>query len=421
MNDAPPRGIRSAAIAPFGSQADPFAREAEAEHAREVVAGYGSGDIFALFDDARSGGGTLLFDQPLEIFSAGTHNEIRTLLDWMRNSLAQGRWCAGYLSYEAAFGLERRLASLIRSDHNGPLGWFASFEAPIGLSGDTLIQSLPNDGPNMFSPIPLIARKDYIRSVSRVLDFIRQGDIYQLNLTFQAALGKCPNPLATYRAIRSKQMAGYSGILAMGNMTHLSFSPELFFAIRNGIIQARPMKGTAARHRDPQRDAEAKHFLRNDPKNRAENLMIVDLMRNDLARISRAGSVHVADLFYVESYPTVHQMTSTITATLKPETDTITVLEALFPCGSITGAPKIRAMELIGALETMPRGAYTGSFGWIAPNGDAQFNVAIRTVTVDEASEARIGLGSGLVAESEPEAEWLECLQKSRFLSDWRG
>jgi len=273
----------------------------------------------------------------------------------------------------------------------------------------------------MFSPIPLIARKDYIRSVSRVLDFIRQGDIYQLNLTFQAALGKCPNPLATYRAIRSKQMAGYSGILAMGNMTHLSFSPELFFAIRNGIIQARPMKGTAARHRDPQRDAEAKHFLRNDPKNRAENLMIVDLMRNDLARISRAGSVHVADLFYVESYPTVHQMTSTITATLKPETDTITVLEALFPCGSITGAPKIRAMELIGALETMPRGAYTGSFGWIAPNGDAQFNVAIRTVTVDEASEARIGLGSGLVAESEPEAEWLECLQKSRFLSDWRG
>ena len=197
----------------------------------------------------------------------------------------------------------------------------------------------------------------------------------------------------------------------------LSFSPELFFAQRGRRLIARPMKGTSARGRDAATDTAAKAALAADPKQRAENLMIVDLMRNDLSRIAAQGSVAVPALFRVETYPTIHQMVSDVTATVRPDIGIGGILSALFPCGSITGAPKISAMRVIDRLEPEARGAYTGSIGFFAP-GEAAFNVAIRTCALRDGDAcATLGLGSGIVADSVAAAEWQECLAKGRFIS----
>jgi len=207
-------------------------------------------------------------------------------------------------------------------------------------------------------------------------------------------------------------------VIRTGDHALLSFSPELFFTQVRGQLTARPMKGTAVRDADPQRDADLARWLAADPKQRAENLMIVDLLRNDLSRVSRAGSVIVPDLFKVESFPTVHQLVSTVRARILPGLSPVDVLRILFPCGSITGAPKVRAMEIIDAVEPHARGVYTGTMGWIDPEGDAAFNVAIRTLCVEEGSGVgRLGLGSGVVADSQVDSEWAECLAKGRFLA----
>jgi len=201
----------------------------------------------------------------------------------------------------------------------------------------------------------------------------------------------------------------------------LSLSPELFFALKDGRITTKPMKGTAERAGDPAEDARRIAHLQKDAKQRAENLMIVDLLRNDVSRVAQAGSVAVPDLFHVESYPTVHQMISTVTAQLAPGKTVADLLRAIYPCGSITGAPKIRAMEIIGDVEPEPRGIYTGSIGRIDANGDAAFNVAIRTLHLPkDATVATLGLGGGIVADSQVDEEWAECLAKGRFVADPR-
>ncbi len=209
-----------------------------------------------------------------------------------------------------------------------------------------------------------------------------------------------------------------SGALIRHDGRHiLCFSPERFFDLANGLVETLPMKGTAPRHPDPATDAALAAQLLADPKQRAENLMIVDLLRNDLSRICEPGSVKVPSLFTVESYPTVHQMTSRVTGRLNPGMDAIDALAALFPCGSVTGAPKIRAMQVIAEIEARERGIYTGSIGSIDPDGNARFNVAIRTISLEkDADTAVMGIGSGIVADSVPAAEWMECLDKARFL-----
>jgi aminodeoxychorismate synthase component I len=258
----------------------------------------------------------------------------------------------------------------------------------------------------------------YRVAFDRVQAYIRAGDIYQVNLTFPCATRFTGDVMALYAAIRPRQRAGYGGIIRTGAQNILSFSPELFFTNVRGQLTARPMKGTARRAVDPARDAALAEQLETDAKQRAENLMIVDLLRNDLSRVARAGTVTVPDLFHVETYPTVHQMVSTIRARLLPGLGPIDILRVLFPCGSITGAPKVRAMEIIDAVEAFPRDVYTGAMGWIDPNGDAAFNVAIRTIWVEEgSSEGRLGLGSGIIADSDAASEWAECLAKGRFLT----
>jgi para-aminobenzoate synthetase/4-amino-4-deoxychorismate lyase len=229
-------------------------------------------------------------------------------------------------------------------------------------------------------------------------------------------------PLAAYARLREQSRSGWGGIVRHPNGWLLSLSPEQFLTLRAGVVEAKPMKGTAARCSDRQADLAAIEQLRNDPKQRAENLMIVDLLRNDLARIAETGSVEVPALFEVESFPTVHQMVSRITARLRDGFDAVDVLRTIFPCGSITGAPKISAMQRLTELEPEPRGAYTGAMGWIEPGGDAAFNVLIRTLELaNGAGVARLGLGSGLVVDSIGEDEWAECLLKGDFVTRAAG
>jgi para-aminobenzoate synthetase / 4-amino-4-deoxychorismate lyase len=369
---------------------------------------------FVLLDDARPGGAAArLYVDPVEIVRADTPEEVGSALQALRAARARGFDAAGYLRYEAAAALEPRLGHLAGP---GPLLWFGLFR---GYREVDPCAVLPDPaGAWAGAPRPVIERRVYADRFARVAELIEAGDIYQANLTFRAEVATMGAPGAVYALLRSRAAAGYGALIATGDEWLLSFSPELFFALDAGTFSARPMKGTAVRDMDPAQDAANAEALRTDPKQRAENLMIVDLLRNDLSRVARPGSVTVPQLFHVEHYPTVHQMVSEITATLDPEHDAIDALAALFPCGSITGAPKLRAMEIIAGTEDAPRGIYTGAIGRLDANGDAMFNVAIRTLTLARGdSTALLGLGSGVVADSDPEQEWQECLAKGAFVT----
>ncbi len=375
---------------------------------------------FVLLDDARPGGSDArLYTAPVRVIVAHRPDDVAPALAALDAARAEGLHAAGYIAYEAGHALEPRLGALSGSNADAPLLWFGLFETVEQLPPDAIAARLPDPaGAWVGRPAPRISRSDYDAAFARVHDWIEAGDIYQANLTFRAAVRVIGDPLAVYAAIRSRAAAGYGGIVWTGSDWLLSFSPELFFALRQGELIARPMKGTTPRGATPEADEAARVELAQDEKQRAENLMIVDLMRNDLTRIAAPGSVSVPELFKVETYPTLHTMVSTIAAKLAPEIGPGQALAAIFPCGSVTGAPKIRAMQVIAAVEPDARGAYTGSIGRIDPDGDAAFNVAIRTLHLrDGASDASIGLGSGVVADSRAGEEWDECLAKGAFLT----
>ncbi len=272
-----------------------------------------------------------------------------------------------------------------------------------------ILGALGDGSPGSARCVPAIDEAGYARRVADILALIAAGEIYQANLTFAAEVAVRGHPVHLYRRLRAAAAAPFGALIHTGTAWVLSLSPELFFSLDAGRLTARPMKGTAARGGTRAADDAAAAALAADPKNRAENLMIVDLLRNDLARVAEPGSVAVPALFAVERYPTLLQMTSTITATTTASP--VDVLRAIFPCGSITGAPKIRAMAAIAAVEAAPRGLYTGAIGFVA-GGDASFNVAIRTLVIDRRGRARIGLGAGIVADSDAAAEWRECLSQ---------
>jgi para-aminobenzoate synthetase / 4-amino-4-deoxychorismate lyase len=251
-----------------------------------------------------------------------------------------------------------------------------------------------------------------------VQEKIRAGDIYQLNLTFKARFRLSGSPLTFFLDLRQKQHVAYGGIVDTGKVTVLSASPEVFIEREGRTISTRPMKGTAPRAGTMEADSLARRQLAEDVKQRAENLMIVDLMRNDIGRIAEIGSVSVTDLFTVETFQTLHQMTSGVRATLKEGVGIAELLKGIFPPGSVTGAPKIRAMELIASLETEPRGVYCGAIGHISPQGRALFNVAIRTAVVFRDAAGEMGIGSGVVFDSQGPKEYDECLLKMKFLTD---
>ena len=385
----------------------------------------GPTEAFVLFDDARerNAAPARLYRDPVSIIAAYRLEEVQPALDRIAEAGEAGLHAAGYMSYEAGLALEDRLVPLARRHHirpgSAPLLWFGLFDGLRFIKPEAVQALLPDPSGVRIEPLqPLIQEDAYYAAFDRVQEYIRAGDIYQVNLTFPCATRFHGDLMALYGAVRPRQRAGYGGVIRTGSHDILSFSPELFFTCVRGQLTARPMKGTAVRSADAHRDVMLARELESDPKQRAENLMIVDLLRNDLSRVSRAGTVTVPDLFHVESYPTVHQMVSTIRARLLPGLSPVDVLRVLFPCGSITGAPKVRAMEIIGEVEPFPRGVYTGAVGWIDPDGDAAFNVAIRTICVEEGRpEGLLGLGSGIIADSDAASEWAECLAKGRFLA----
>jgi para-aminobenzoate synthetase/4-amino-4-deoxychorismate lyase len=381
---------------------------------------------FVLLDDARTEGAgpARLYARPVRAVEARQLDAVASCLEELAGAAAAGLHAAGFMGYELGYCLEERLVGLHRPDGTDdlPLLWFGLFEDCRLIPAAEVTALLPNPaGAFAGPPCPLIERAAYEAALARVQEHIAAGDLYQANFTFQAEVRVAGSPAALYAAIRGRAAAGHGGLAFTGRDWLLSFSPELFFTLEGGQVTTRPMKGTAARGATPEDDRAAVEALLADPKQRAENLMIVDLLRNDLSRVARPESVKVPALFEAETYPTLHQMTSTVTARLEEGVDPVRLIEAIFPCGSITGAPKIRAMELLAGLEAEPRGVYTGALGWIAPDGDAAFNVAIRTLTMRAGDgRARIGLGSGIVADSQVGDEWRECLAKGAFVEDRR-
>jgi len=364
---------------------------------------------FVLLDDAR--GRARLFTGIAEVIAAVRPAEVAAALARLG---AAGGERAGFVAYEAAHALEPALGPPPRGGDGLPLVWFGRFDTATTVDAVDLLDDLAQHDATLGEIVPGIDEAAFTAKVGDVLGILAAGDAYQVNLTFPATVAVTGHPLALYRRLRAAAAAPYGAVVHTGSAWVLSFSPELFFALAGGQVTARPMKGTALRGSTVAADDAAAAALAADPKNRAENLMIVDLLRNDLARIAEPGSVAVPALFVVERYPTLLQMTSTITATTR--VDAVAALTALFPCGSITGAPKIAAMRAIGTIEGAARGVYTGTIGAIAANGDATFNVSIRTLVLGRPGEARIGLGAGIVADSVAADEWRECLSKGAFL-----
>ncbi|MEX0275971.1 MAG: aminodeoxychorismate synthase component I [Ruegeria sp.] len=360
------------------------------------------------FDQGPAGRGTR-FDRPSRIIRADRADEVPQALAALDAARADGSWLAGYASYELGYVLEPRLAKLLPEGRRLPLLCFGVYDAPdrVGLSKDL-------GEVTGFQPRWDEARyEDAFRSVHEA---IGAGDIYQANLTFPIDLTGSGDSAALYAALAAGQPVGHGALVQQDGLPDLlSRSPELFFRTdADGGIETRPMKGTQPRSEDPDEDARLRSFLASDAKNRAENLMIVDLLRNDISRVALAGSVRVPELFKVETYATVHQMVSLVQAQLHLGVGLSDILTALFPCGSITGAPKIRAMEILSELEPWPRDIYCGTIGWAAPDGRSEFNVAIRTLMV-EGDSATLNVGGGVVWDSTAQSEYEEALWKARF------
>jgi para-aminobenzoate synthetase/4-amino-4-deoxychorismate lyase len=388
---------------------------------------------FVLLDDAGAAGAAdaRLYRDPVEIVVARRAEEVEPALERIEALRREGRHLAGYMAFEAGLAIEPRLSGLLpsRSGAAGPLVWFgvfAGYETIGAASVPAWLAEAAAGAEAAIGPLgPQVTLGEYERAFAFLKDAIEAGDIYQANLTFPLAGPWRGDPLALYAAIRPAAAAGYGAVVHDGSHWLLSFSPELFFSLQDGAVRVKPMKGTRPRGRDEEEDRRLRGELAASAKDRAENLMIVDLMRNDLSRVACPGSVRVEDPFTIESYPTVHQMVSTVRAELAPGKGAMDLLRALFPCGSITGAPKIRAMELIARAEHHVRGPYCGSIGRIEPSGDAAFNVAIRTLrlTLGEngGGHAVLGVGSAVVADSQALPEWRECLVKGGFVRESAG
>lgn len=386
---------------------------------------------FVLLDDARAGdeGRARLYTDPREIIIARRPDEVAPALARIEAKIAQGYACAGHIGYEAGLALEPRLAPLAaaRSGADGPLVWMGAFDGWQDMAGAQVgawlaAHAAQDPAPRIGPMVPAIGPGAYAAAFGHIAEAIRAGDIYQANFTFPLAGPWAGDPLALYAQLRGSGGGGHGGILFDGQYWLLSLSPELFFDAQGRDLRAKPMKGTRPRGATPEADAALARELVESIKDRSENLMILDLMRNDIARVANAGSVRVDAPFAIESYPTVHQMVSTVTARLEERRSLFDVIRALFPCGSVTGAPKIRAMELIHAHERDPRGIYCGSLGHIDPpmhgnsTGCAAFNVAIRSLRLAPDGKAVLGVGSAVVADSRAIDEWRECLVKGGFV-----
>jgi para-aminobenzoate synthetase/4-amino-4-deoxychorismate lyase len=360
----------------------------------------------------QDGARLLEFPAPAGVLEARDSAAIPALLSEADRAIAAGAWIAGYLSYEAggAFSLPTRPA-----DPDGPpLVWLGVFDGPAEREWP---RAAPGPAPATRWQ-PALDASAHARAVARIQARIAAGDTYQANFTFPVTGALEEEPLALFARLVATQRPRHAAYLDLGRFAIASASPELFFRVEGGIVEARPMKGTAPRGRTAAEDAERACALRGSEKERAENLMIVDMLRSDLGRVAEVGGVEVLSLFDVEAYPTLLQMTSTVRARAGGAALS-RLLSALFPCASVTGAPRVRTMEILASEEATPRGVYTGAIGWAAPDGRAAWSVAIRTAVADrERGRVVYGVGSGIVADSTAGAEYAECLLKARILEE---
>lgn len=353
----------------------------------------------------------LEFKKPLHIFTADSQSEIISTLEKIELLTQQsGFYATGFISYEAATAFDDSLKVKCSLPSEFPLIQFAIFDKPE-------IVNIKKEHEQAFCAqcYSEISKDEYLKSIGRIKELIADGDTYQVNLTYRNRVNLPVDPLTFFFSITGNDPPPYSCYLQTPYWTICSFSPELFFELDNHVIRCKPMKGTHCRGRDSLEDELFSETLYNSEKNRAENIMIVDMIRNDLGRIAKSGTIKVDKLFAIEKYPTVFQMTSSISAVT--DESVVNIFKALFPCASITGAPKKRTMEIISMIEKSPRHLYTGAIGYLAPNRKAVFNVAIRTVLINNrAKSAEYGTGGGVVWDSEANDEFDESISKTSVL-----
>jgi len=353
----------------------------------------------------------LAFAAPRDTRLATQLHEVRPLLQHAERTARGGAWVAAFVLYEAAAAFDS--AHRVHECSSLPLAWCGVFDAPLPA-----FRRPDSARFEVASWQPSVDRARFNADIASIRECIACGDVYQVNYTFRLCSTFAGDDLAWFMRMRGAQPNGYCAYFNLGRYRILSASPELFFRRDVDRLMSRPMKGTAPRGSNPAQDESLATWLQQSAKNRAENAMIVDVLRNDLSRIATPGTVRVPALFTIERYPTVLQMTSTVTATARPGVVLDDIFTALFPCGSISGAPKISALQVIAELEGVSRGIYCGAIGLMAPGGDAVFNVAIRTVMLDTASgRATCGIGGGITWDSSPEEEYDEALCKCRFLT----
>jgi para-aminobenzoate synthetase / 4-amino-4-deoxychorismate lyase len=353
----------------------------------------------------------LTFQHPVRVIAAHKVEDVLPCFQLVQEAVEQGYYAAGFLSYESAPAFDS--AFNVKSRGSFPLLWFGIFSIPepaqISSDGDFSVSKWE----------PTITMEEYNQAISSIKKSIQYGNTYQTNYTIRLHSHFSGDGLAFYTRLKKAQNSKYCAYIHTGEHSILSASPELFFHLDNGKITTRPMKGTIKRGESFEEDAANANWLLHSEKNRAENLMIVDLLRNDLGMVAQSGTVAVKKLFEIEQYPTVHQMTSTITAKVSDTTTLVDIFKAIFPCGSITGAPKISTMNIIADLENEPREVYCGAIGYITPNKEAIFNVPIRTVLIDHSTNHAVyGVGGGVTWDSTSEGEYHEILAKAKLLEE---
>jgi para-aminobenzoate synthetase / 4-amino-4-deoxychorismate lyase len=363
------------------------------------------------FADSNGNIKPLTFQHPVRVIAAHKVEDVLPSFELVQEAVEEGYYAAGFLSYESAPAFDP--AFNVKSGGSFPLFWFGIFSNPhyeqISSDGDFFVSEWK----------PTITLEDYDQAISSIKKSIQYGNTYQTNYTIRLHSQFSGDNLAFYNRLKKAQSSNYCAYIHTGEQSILSASPELFFHLDNGKITTRPMKGTIKRGASFEEDARNANWLLHSEKNRAENLMIVDLLRNDLGMVAQSGTVVVEKLFEIEQYPTVHQMTSTISAKISETTNLVDIFKALFPCGSITGAPKISTMNIIADLENEPREVYCGAIGYITPNKEAIFNVPIRTVLIDHSTgNAVYGVGGGVTWDSTSEGEYHEILAKAKLLEE---
>jgi len=350
------------------------------------------------------------FSDPVQEIIAETSEKVPACLAEIDKYVNEGYYAAGYLSYEASGGIDLSLKTYNQCGY--PVLWFGIYNHYSKYD----MSIVEDDNYVLGEWISSISEDKYKRDIATIKNYIKNGDTYQVNHTLRLRNKFSGSPLSLFKKLSHAQASLYSAFIDTGDFTICSASPELFFEFADNKVVSRPMKGTVKRGYSAEHDRQQSDWLHNSPKNRAENIMIVDMIRNDMGRFAETGSVHAEKLFSIERYPTVFQMTSSVSA--RTDKSVIDIIRHMFPCASITGAPKVRTMEIINELENDPRGIYTGSIGYISPDSKAQFNVAIRTVVIDNQSgNAEYGAGGGIVADSNSQDEYDECKLKAEILT----